>query len=294
MQTIPQFLTSLVYQAVVQTELSDVLDAFPDVRATKNPKFGDFQSNHAFDIGRKMRTNPRDIAKRVMEQLPQHPAIEKVDIAGPGFLNFHMRDTWLCERLRKMMEEPQRGIIQSGNDQTVVIDYSSPNVAKRMHIGHMRSTIIGNALDRLYRASGWRVIADNHIGDWGTQFGKLIVAWNRMADEKAFEEDPIGELERLYVHFSQNATEEDLEQARMETAKLQAGDPTNRQLWSTFIEESMKEFEKVYQRLGIHFDETLGESAYNDALPEVVSSLKACGLSTDSEGASIIRFPEDT
>ena len=162
-----------------------------------------------------------------------------------------------------------------------------------MHVGHMRSTIIGNTLDRMHRAQGWRVVADNHIGDWGTQFGKLIVAWNRWLDQAAFDADPIGELERLYVKFGNEADDDMNAQARAETAKLQAGDERNLALWRRFIDASMVEFNRVYDRLGVSFDEVLGESFYNPVLPDVVAALKESGIAEDSEGAVVVRWGED-
>lgn len=293
-KTIPDVLTGLVKQAIEAVELGHVLAEYELVVATKNPKFGDFQSNHAFRIGKMMRTNPRAIATKVHAAIPQHPAIEKIEVAGPGFLNFFLHNDWLAKKLKEQAEDPHQGVVQSGKGKTAVIDYSSPNVAKRMHIGHMRSTIIGNALDRIYRKVGWKVIADNHIGDWGTQFGKLIVSWREEVDPEAYAVDPIGELERLYVSFGQKETEERAQKARKETAKLQSGDPENQRLWQQFISVSLQEFNRVYERLDIAFDETLGESAYNEALPGVVSELLHHDIASLSEGAKVIRFPEDS
>ena len=268
------------------------------VQMTKNAKFGDFQSNHAFRLAKENRQNPRDLAAQVVQKFQEsdlHSCFEKVEVAGPGFINMTLANSWIATQIQHMYRDPNCGIVQVP-DKTVVIDYSSPNVAKRMHIGHMRSTIIGNCLDRVYRAKGYRVIADNHIGDWGTQFGKLIVQWNEQVDLVHFEQDPIGELERLYVSFAQideDQKEEKEAQARAETAKLQSGDESNLNLWKRFIEASMVEFNGVYQRLGISFDEVLGESAYNEQLPSVVSELQKFEIATDSEGAVVVQFLED-
>ena len=203
------------------------------VQVTKNPKFGDFQSNHAFRIAKKKGQNPRELAVKVTENFPPNSCLEKIEVAGPGFMNLTLSNEWIENEVSKIYSDKHCGLTQY-SDKTVVIDYSSPNVAKRMHIGHMRSTIIGNCLDRIYRAMGYRVIADNHIGDWGTQFGKLIVQWNEQVDMEHFNTDPIGELERLYVSFAQYEGEEKEAKerlARAETAKLQSGDKENLKLW---------------------------------------------------------------
>jgi len=291
--TISQVLTELVIAAAEAAGHAGVLENIEPAVPTNNPAFGDYQSNHAFRLGKALRTNPRAVAEAVKAALPAHPAVAKAEVAGPGFLNFTLDTAWLAQHLTAQVADPMGGVTQSGAGRTVVIDYSSPNVAKRMHVGHMRSTIIGNTLDRLHRAQGWTVVADNHIGDWGTQYGKLMVAWRRWLDKDAYGADPIAELERLYVKFNQEAGEGDDDEARAETAKLQAGDPENRALWSQFITVSLAEFDKVYARMGVAFDETLGESAYNEMLPGVVADLKAEGIAMDSDGAVIIKWPED-
>ena len=296
METIVEELNKLVRTALENAGLSGILRGFEDVQVTKNPEHGDFQSNHAFRIGKMKRTNPRDVANQVKDAFPEHPAIAAIEVAGPGFLNFRLSDEWLAQKCQAQVNDEHRGIVQSGQGKTMVIDYSSPNVAKRMHIGHMRSTIIGNAIDRMYRSAGWKVVADNHIGDWGTQFGKLMVAWREDCNEENFAIDPIGELERLYVSFGKDVSEEDLEQrmemARQETAKLQSGDEENTRLWKMFIDVSLKEFDSVYQRLGIKFDEVLGESFYNPVLPSVVAELKKHEIAIDSDGAVVVSFPK--
>jgi arginyl-tRNA synthetase len=291
--TISQVLTTLVIQAADAAGHAGVLDDVEPAVPTNNPKFGDYQSNHAFRLGKAMRTNPRAVAEAVKACLPDHPAVASTSVAGPGFINFTLADAWLAEQLAAQAVDVHGGIQQVGAGKTVVIDYSSPNVAKRMHVGHMRSTLIGDALDRMHRATGWRVIADNHIGDWGTQFGKLIIAWDRWLDQAAFDADPIGELERLYVKFGNEQTDPLLAEARAETAKLQSGDARNLELWRRFIDVSLAEFDKVYDRLGVSFDETLGESFYNPVLPGVVNALLDGGIAIQSEGAIVIRFGEE-
>lgn len=293
--TLAELLSQLVVDAAERAGHAGILDTVEPATPTNNPKFGDYQSNHAFRLGKALRTNPRKVAEGVVAELGEHPAIERVTVAGPGFINFHLSSDFIAAHVAAQTTDAAHGIPQVGAARTAVIDYSSPNVAKRMHIGHMRSTIIGNALHRLYEATGFEVVADNHIGDWGTQFGKLIVAWHRDLSEAAFEADPIGELERLYVAFGGWAEEDPTlaDAARAETARLQAGDPDNTALWKRFIDISMEEFEGVYSRLGVSFDVTLGESFYNDALPGVVEALLEAGIAIEDAGAVIIAFPED-
>ncbi len=264
------------------------------VAPTGNPAHGDYQWNFAFRMAKAVRMNPRALAER-LAPLIQHPAITKVEVAGPGFINLTLDDTWIARTVAAQVAEPNIGIAPEGAGRTVVIDFSSPNVAKRMHIGHMRSTHIGDALVKMYRASGWNVIGDNHIGDWGTQFGKLIVAYRNWLDPVAFAADAIGELERLYVEFGTRAKDDPAlnDAARAETVKLQKGDPDNTALWRQFLDISMAEFEDVYRRLGVRFDETLGESAYRDLTDQVVEDLLAAGIAEVSEGAIIVRFEHD-
>jgi arginyl-tRNA synthetase len=291
--TISAVLTELVLNAAASVGHAGVLADVEPAVPTNNPKFGDYQSNHAFRLGKALRTNPRAVAETVQAALVDHPAVAATAVAGPGFINFTLNEAWLAIQLAAQADDVHGGLVQTGEGSTVVIDYSSPNVAKRMHVGHMRSTIIGNTLDRMHRATGWRVIADNHIGDWGTQFGKLIVAWRLWLDEAAYAEDPIGELERIYVKFGAEQTDAFLAEARAETAKLQSGGAENTALWTRFIQASLVEFDGVYQRLGVVFDETLGESFYNPVLAGVVESLKQAGIAEDSQGAVVIHFGDD-
>ncbi len=264
--------------------------------STQDPRHGDYQSNFAFRVGKALRTNPRAVAEQFAAAMPEHPAVEKVEVAGPGFLNFTLSETWLGEEVARRAVDPRFATPTPGAGRSLVIDYSSPNIAKRMHVGHMRSTIIGNALDRIFRFVGFDVISDNHIGDWGTQFGKLIYAWHHWRDEDAYAADAIGELQRLYKRFGDVSRDDAdlMEQARAHTARLQEGEPEHRALWERFVEVSMAEFAAVYERLGIRFDVTLGESAYRDDVGPLVDDLLERGIAERSEGAVIVSFsPED-
>ena len=290
MSTVPQILTELVARGAEAAGYGDSPVPLEPAVASGSARHGDYQSNHAFRLGKAARTKPRAVAEAIRAALPPHPAVAEVEVAGPGFLNFRLSDDWLVRQLAEQCADPRFGMAPRSG--TVVIDYSSPNVAKRMHVGHMRSTVIGAALDALHRFAGYEVIADNHIGDWGTQFGKLIVAWDRWVDEAAFARDPIAELQRIYQRFHQESQRdpslEDL--ARAETVKLQAGDPRSRALWRQFVDQSLVEFQAVYDRFGISFDETLGESAYHDMLAPLVEELLERGVAEVSDGAVIIPF----
>jgi arginyl-tRNA synthetase len=175
------------------------------------------------------------------------------------------------------------------------MDYSSPNVAKPMHIGHIRSTVIGNALDRLHRFLGYKVLADNHLGDWGTQFGIIILGYRHFLNKEALAADPVAELERIYVKSYERSRTDDewLKQARQELVKLQAGDEENRKLWQQFIDLSLGEFDHIYQRLGVKFDLVRGESFYNDRLAGVVEKLCSLGIARESEGATVVFLEEE-
>ncbi len=304
MLTLPDLLTDLVRhaaRAVLEAAGQDAsfLEQTEAAVATNDPTHGDYQSNLAFRLTKPLRTSPRAAAEGLVAHLPAHPALRAVEVAGPGFLNMRLDETWLAAHVAAQAADPVLGLPQVGAGRTVVIDYSSPNIAKRMHVGHIRSTLIGNALHRMHEAVGYRVVADNHIGDWGTQYGKLIVAWRRWKDAEAYAEDPVAELERLYVAFGDQSKAADpvereaMEaEARAETAKLQAGDPTNRALWQEFVQRSLEEYDQVYLRLDVRFDVTLGESFYNDALPGVVDAALACGAARQDAGAVIIDFPD--
>jgi arginyl-tRNA synthetase len=290
MTTIARQLTELVREAAAAAGYGEAPIAIERCVPCGDPAHGDYQSNHAFRVGKALKTNPRAVAEAMRRALPPHPMIARVDVAGPGFLNFRLADSWLADDLAGRARDPWLGAERTGTGKTLVIDYSSPNIAKRMHVGHLRSTVIGAAIARLHAFLGWKVIADNHIGDWGTQFGKLIVAWHAWRDDAAFVGDPIGELQRLYELFAERAKADPtlLEQARAETASLQRGDAANRALWEQFCAVSMQEFDSIYRRMDVKFDVVLGESAYRDELGPLTDELVARGIAIESDGALII------
>jgi arginyl-tRNA synthetase len=292
MSTVADALTELVKQAAIAAGHGDSPVAMEPVVPTNDSKHGDYQSNFAFRLGKATKANPRALAEKIVASLPPSPMVAKAEVAGPGFVNLFLADAWLGAEVARRGADARLGTPATGAGKTMVIDYSSPNIAKRMHVGHLRSTIIGAALHKLHAFLGWKVVADNHIGDWGTQFGKLIVAWRSWKDDAAYIEDPIGELQRLYVDFGVRAKEDPAldDAARAETAKLQAGDPANRALWEQFCAVSMQEFDDVYARLGVKFDVVHGESFYRDELAGIVDELMAKGFAEESEGAVIVRL----
>ena len=265
-----------------------------NIENSTKKEFGDFQTNFAMMNSKAIGKNPREIATTLVENFKENDLIEKLEIAGPGFINIHLKNNFLNNEVKKIDNE-KYDFSFLNVDETVIIDYSSPNIAKRMHIGHLRSTIIGDAIKRILDFIGFKTISDNHIGDWGTQFGKLIVAYNKWLDKEAYEADPIGELERIYVLFSDEAkkdpTLEDV--ARNELRKLQMGDEQNNKLWKEFIEISLKEYNKVYDRLGVKFDHYFGESFYNDLMPDVLEELKEKNIAKEDQGALVVFFEED-
>ena len=265
-----------------------------NIENSTKKEFGDFQTNFAMMNSKVIGKNPREIATTLVENFKENDLIEKLEIAGPGFINIHLKNNFLNNEMKKIDNE-KYDFSFLNVDETVIIDYSSPNIAKRMHIGHLRSTIIGDAIKRILDFIGFKTISDNHIGDWGTQFGKLIVAYNKWLDKEAYEADPIGELERIYVLFSDEAkkdpTLEDV--ARNELRKLQMGDEQNNKLWKEFIEISLKEYNKVYDRLGVKFDHYFGESFYNDMMPDVLEELKKKNIAKEDQGALVVFFEED-
>ncbi len=270
---------------------------FAKIRAVPatDPRFGDFQCNDALASAKVLHLPPRKIAEAVFAKLMETKPdfIEQVELAGPGFLNITVSTDWLAARLAALAGTATLGIPQTGAGKRVVIDYSSPNAAKQMHIGHIRSTVIGNAIDRIYRALGYDVIADNHLGDWGTQFGILIKGYRELLTEDEREHLSVANLEKCYVLSAARAKEADgawKEACKAELVKLQQGDPANRALWKKFIDISIAEFNRMYDKLGVKFDTYRGESYYNDTMPGVVARLQEMGLAVESEGALVVNL----
>ncbi len=340
------------------------------VRPSSDAKFGDYQANCAMPLGKQLGKPPREIAASLVEALDVSDWCETPEIAGPGFINLRVKDEQIARLVARAAQSERLGVPQVATPQTVVVDYSSPNVAKPMHVGHIRSTVIGAALAEVLRFLGHRVITDNHIGDWGTQFGMIIYGYKHFVDEVALEKTPVPELTRLYrlvnrlieyhaakttglpameeriagqtklvaelgsvpatgdkkvdkkeakkLHAAENSLRElKADQTSLqnqiaaidndptlgplaqqhtgigkavlqETAKLHEGDPTNRDLWQRILPPCLEEIDATYDRLGVTFDQTLGESFYHDRLAKVVDDLVARGLATESEGAMCV------
>lgn len=282
--------------AAIAAGLADAATFAPEVRVA-DPKHGDFQANGTLGYAKARKLNPRATAEQIVAALPGELREHyDITIAGPGFINFTLKPAALLAWLRAFdsAEHLRAGAAAAHAGQTWVVDYSSPNTAKQMHVGHLRSAVIGEAICRLLAFTGARVIRDNHLGDWGTQFGKLIYGYKRWADPKALETDAIEELERLYK-LGNNATPEgspELDEARRELVKLQNGDPENVALWQTFSDVSLAAFRQIYDRLGITFDYNLGESFYNDKVDRVYRELEESKLAETSEGALVVFHDE--
>ena len=261
-------------------------------------QFGDYSTSVAMQIAKEEKRNPREVAEIILEKIlrlaqnDEQPIIKKVEIAGPGFINFYLKDTYLKEAAEKINFETEfRNLMGAyGQGKTVVIDYSAPNIAKPFGIGHLRSTNIGQAIYNLYKLLGWKTIGDNHLGDWGTQFGKLIVAIKKWGEKT---ELTVENLEKLYVKFHEEAEKDEtlIEQGRAWFEKLEKGDPDAKRSWEECVTISMREFDRVYEMLGVNIDYVLGESFYQDKMGAVVDLVREKNILKKSQGAEIIEFP---
>jgi arginyl-tRNA synthetase len=290
----PHTLIEQRLQTAVKMVMPDADTAAVLVRPCPDPKFGDYQTNALMSLAKARKMNPRQLAGEVVAKLDVSDCCEKVEIAGAGFLNFRLKASALEEILAAAARGEHLFFSTAAKPRAIVVDFSSPNIAKPMHVGHIRSTILGDSLGRTFRLLGHRVITDNHIGDWGTQFGKLLVGWKQELDRTALEADPIAEMERLYkkINSLSEADPAALEAARQELVKLQRGDAENLAIWREMIALSQAQFDTVYGRLGVKFDHTLGESFYNPRLEPLVQELQAKGIARESEGALAVFFDD--
>jgi arginyl-tRNA synthetase len=304
-----------VFRKALTGYAADVERAVAMVKPTQDPKHGDYQANCAMSLAKEHGKKPRDVAQEIIDRLPLAEVFEKPEIAGPGFINLRLRSDWIARQLQAMAKDERLGVSKANPPKTIVIDYSSPNVAKPMHVGHLRSTVIGDCLARLFLFQGHQVIRDNHLGDWGTQFGMLLYGYKHFLDAEALKRDPVAEMLRLYVTVRnlikpiehEEEEDEDAETARytpeeiaratevrdavrQETARLHAGDPTNRGLWQRFMPWCLEVNERIYRRLGVQFDVTHGESFYDPMLADVVDSLMKKGIAQESMGAIALFF----
>jgi arginyl-tRNA synthetase len=265
------------------------------LRPAKDPSFGDYQINGIMSLAKKTKKNPRELAQSVAAIVGGKEGIERAEVAGPGFINLHLRIDWIADQLRRMAADTERdGVPSVERPEKIVVDFSSPNIAKQMHVGHLRSTIIGDALVRLLRFIGHEVIGDNHLGDWGTQFGLLIAGMRKFGSQEELERNPIEELGRVYKLANAEAKQDEAfaDLARLELSKLQSGDPENRAIWERFRSTSRHDLERIYNRLGVQFDEWLGESFYQDMLAGVVTDLLDKKIAREDEGAICVFFED--
>jgi len=253
-------------------------------------ELGDYSCNVAMLLAKQLKQNPMVLAENIIQSLKSE-MFKKIELAQPGFINFYLDDSWVQKNIKNILEQGKKfGTSQKGKGQTVVIDYSSPNIAKKMHVGHLRSTIIGDAIYRLHKFNGYKVIRDNHLGDWGTQFGKLIYMYKEKYGEELRTTITIDEMEKLYLDFHQQAkTNQQLEEfARQELKKLQTHDKFNYKLWQLFYHISLDEFKKLYHLLDVDFDVWHGESFYHSMLGDIVRDALNKKIAQKSQGAIII------
>ena len=262
----------------------------PNVVIASDTRYGDYQSNAAMVLAKQVKANPRALAQQIVDKLDVSDLCEKTSIDGPGFLNFTLSAAALAQRLAVIVSDDKVGVPAVVQPKTIVVDFSAPNIAKPMHVGHIRSTFIGDSLARVARFIGHKVITDNHVGDWGTQFGMIIHGWKTQLDQAKLKADPIHELVSVYkaVNAATKADEAVLETCKAELVKLQQGDAENLGIWKECVRLTLEQLEKVYSTLDIKFDHYLGESFYNDALAPLVAEMLEKGIATISEGATVV------
>jgi arginyl-tRNA synthetase len=287
METIQSLLAARLRAAIAAVTGNPEAEKSATLTPSNDARFGDYQTNAAMVLAKQLRANPRQIATQIIEKLDVAEMCEPPEIAGAGFINFRLRGEFLTRRLVELAADPKLGVPAPAQPRKIVVDFSSPNVAKPMHVGHIRSTILGDALARIAEFTGHQTVRDNHIGDWGTQFGMLLVGWKTILNRDALAADPLAEMERIYKLISARCKSDPatLEAARSELVKLQAGDEENLALWHEMQRLSQTQFDTIYGRLGVRFDVTLGESFYNPWLKPTVQSLVERGIATESEGA---------
>jgi len=274
---------------------------------------GDFATNVSLMLSKQLKKSPVEIARQIVEKLTaeikvqnsdQGSGIEKIEVAGPGFINFYLTPDYFTEKLKKVLNKKenygrkdQSFLNKLFGGQKVIMEYSSPNIAKPFTVGHLRSTIIGDAMANLLEFNGFKVIRDNHLGDWGTQFGKLIVALKKWSNIETIEksEKPIKDLVDLYVRFHDEAENDKTleDEGRAWFSKLEKGDKEARDIWQKCVNLSLKEFERIYKVLDVKFDTSYGESFYEDKMAEVIVDVKRAGIARESEGAYLIFFEKE-
>lgn len=288
-------------QALLSEKVSQALvaagapaDCEPQVRQSAKIQFGDYQANGVMAVAKKLGMAPRQLAEQVLTHLDLNGIANKVEIAGPGFINIFLDPAFLADNVNSALASDRLGVAQP-QAQTIVVDYSAPNVAKEMHVGHLRSTIIGDAAVRTLEFLGHKVIRANHVGDWGTQFGMLI-AWLEKQQQENAGEMELSDLEGFYRDAKKHYDEDEVfaERARSYVVKLQGGDEYFRQMWRQLVDITMSQNQITYDRLNVTLtrDDVMGESLYNPMLPGIVADLKAKGLACESEGATVVFLDE--
>ena len=300
---IKDILSKKVSQAMVAAGLPEGTN--PAVSLSNRPNFGDYQANGVMGAAKKLKTNPRELATKVVAERNLAGIASKIELAGPGFINIHLCENWLAAQLNTVAQDAFIGVSQrsadtSGNaddkQQTVVVDYSAPNLAKEMHVGHLRSTIIGDAVVRALEFRGDKVIRQNHMGDWGTQFGMLIAHLSDKLATDEVAETALADLENFYREAKVRFDNEEgfADRARADVVKLQSGDADSAKLWQQFIDISIAHSEEIYAKLNVSLkrSDIMGESAYNDDLSTVVDELMASGIAEESQGAKVVFIDE--
>ena len=289
---IQSILSEKIKQAMIAAGADEQCEAL--VRQSGKVQFGDYQANGIMPAAKKLGLNPREFAQSVLDKAELQDIAEKTEIAGPGFINIFLKDTWLADNINRAVQDPKLGV-HNPEKQTVVVDYSSPNVAKEMHVGHLRSTIIGDAVVRTLEFLGNHVIRANHVGDWGTQFGMLIAYLEKMENEHASEME-LSDLEAFYRAAKKHYDEDPVfaEKARNYVVKLQSGDEYCRTMWQKLVKITMQQNQHNYDRLNVTLTDkdVMGESLYNPMLPGIVEDLKKQGLAVEDDGALVVYLDE--
>ena len=289
---IQSILSEKIKQAMIAAGADAQCEAL--VRQSGKVQFGDYQANGIMPAAKKLGLNPREFAQNVLDKADLQDIAEKTEIAGPGFINIFLKDTWLADNINRAVQDPKLGV-HNPEKQTVVVDYSSPNVAKEMHVGHLCSTIIGDAVVRTLEFLGNHVIRANHVGDWGTQFGMLIAYLEKMENEHASEME-LSDLEAFYRAAKKHYDEDPVfaEKARNYVVKLQSGDEYCRTMWQKLVKITMQQNQHNYDRLNVTLTDkdVMGESLYNPMLPGIVEDLKKQGLAVEDDGALVVYLDE--
>ena len=289
---IQSILSEKIKQAMIAAGADAQCEAL--VRQSGKVQFGDYQANGIMPAAKKLGLNPREFAQSVLDKAELQDIAEKTEIAGPGFINIFLKDAWLADNINRAVQDPKLGV-HNPEKQTVVVDYSSPNVAKEMHVGHLRSTIIGDAVVRTLEFLGNHVIRANHVGDWGTQFGMLIAYLEKMENEHASEME-LSDLEAFYRAAKKHYDEDPVfaEKARNYVVKLQSGDEYCRTMWQKLVKITMQQNQHNYDRLNVTLTDkdVMGESLYNPMLPGIVEDLKKQGLAVEDDGALVVYLDE--